>query len=289
MNGPEERDRELQALRDRISALSAATLRISASLDLATVLQEVVDSARALTGARYGVIATVDDAGEIQDFVSSGFSPEEHDQLAEWADGPRLFEHLRNLPGPLQVGDLHHYVRSLGFSPDLMVSSTLQGVPMHHRGVQVGNFFLAGKGGGVEFTSEDEEVVVLFASQAATAIANARAHRKEQRARADLEALIDTSPVGVVVFDAQTGKPVSSNREANRIIEPLRTPGRPAEELLEVLSFRFAHGREVALDRFSLAQELKELRDGARRGSRGLGARRAERIDAGQRNADSRR
>ena len=260
MSGPEEIDRELRALRDRISALSAAILRISASLDLATVLQEVVDSARALTGARYGVIATVDDAGEVQDFVSSGFSPEEHDQLAEWAEGPRLFEHLRNLPGPLQVGDLHHYVRSLGFSPDLMISSTLQGVPMHHRGVQVGNFFLAGKEGGVDFTSEDEEVVVLFASQAATAIANARAHRDEQRARADLEALIDTSPVGVVVFDAQTGKPVSSNREANRIIDPLRTPDRPAAELLEVLSFRFAHGREVALDRISLAQELKNSR-----------------------------
>ena len=117
MTRPEEIDRELQALRERVSALSAAILRISASLDLATVLQEVIDSARALTGARYGVIATVDDAGEVQDFVSSGFSPEEHDQLAEWADGPRLFEHLRNLPGPLQVGNLHHYVRSLGFFP----------------------------------------------------------------------------------------------------------------------------------------------------------------------------
>ena len=253
MISPDERDRELQALRDRISVLSEAILRISASLDLATVLQEVVDSARALTSARYGVIATVDDAGDVQDFVSSGFSPEQHDQLAQWPDGPRFFEHLRNLPGPLQVSDLHDYVRSLGFSPELMVSNTLQGVPMRHRGVHVGNFFLAGKEGGVEFTSEDEEVLVLFASQAATVIANARAHRDERRARADLEALIDTSPVGVVVFDARSGKPMSSNREANRIIKPLRSPGRPAEEL----TFRFAHGREVALDRFSLVQELK--------------------------------
>ena len=69
---------------------------------------------------------------------------------------------------------------------------------MHHRGVQVGNFFLGGKEGEQEFTSEDEEVLVLFASQAATAIVNARSHRDEQRARADLEALVDTSPVGVL-------------------------------------------------------------------------------------------
>ena len=49
-----ERDRtaaENDALRARISAPCAASLRISASLDLETVLNEVVDSARALTGA----------------------------------------------------------------------------------------------------------------------------------------------------------------------------------------------------------------------------------------------
>ena len=44
-----------------LSALGAAMLRISASLDLETVLHEVVDSARALTGARYGAIATIDE------------------------------------------------------------------------------------------------------------------------------------------------------------------------------------------------------------------------------------
>ena len=35
---------------------------------------------------------------------------------------------------------------------------------------------------GREFTSEDEEVLVLLAAQAATAIANARTHRDEHRA-----------------------------------------------------------------------------------------------------------
>ena len=55
---------------------------------------------------------------------------------------------------------------------------------MRHRGVHVGNFYLAEKEGGEEFTSEDEETLVLFASQAATAIANARTYRDEQaRAR----------------------------------------------------------------------------------------------------------
>ena len=56
---------EMKELRGRLSQLSTAILRISAILDVDTVLQEVVDSARALTGARYGIITTVDESGAV--------------------------------------------------------------------------------------------------------------------------------------------------------------------------------------------------------------------------------
>ena len=179
----DELRRRIEILEERLSALCAAILRISASLDLQTVLKEVIDSARALTNAGCGVIATVDDAGQAQDFVSSGFTPEEHMQMATWPEGPRLFAHFRDLRKPLRLADLPAYVQALGFSSDLMRSKTLQCTPMRHRDVDVGHFFLAEKEGGHEFTSADEEVLVLFASQAATAIANARTHRDERRAR----------------------------------------------------------------------------------------------------------
>ena len=236
--------------------LSAAILRVNASLDLTTVLQEVVDSARALTSARYGVVTTVDEGGQVHDFVTSGFTPEEHRQLAEWPDGLRLFEHFRDLEAPLRLTDLPAFVRSLGFSPELIRSKTFQGTPMRYRSEHVGNFYLAEKEGAPEFTAEDEQVLVLFAAQAATAIANARTHRAEQRARADLEALVETSPVGVTVFDARTGHPVSFNREARRIVEGLRTAGRPLTELLQVVTCRYADGREVALDQLPFVQAL---------------------------------
>ena len=242
---------------DRISRLSAAILRISRSLDLATVLEEVVGSARTLTGARSGVITTIDDRGEMQDLVTSGLSPDERRKMLEWPDGPRLFDHLRDLPKPLRVADLRGYLRSLGLSANPWSAKTLQGTPMHHRGEHLGNFFLADKEDGEAFTSEDEEILVLFASQAATAIANARTHRDVERARADLQALVETSPVGVVVFDAATGHPVSFNREARRIAEGLRTLGRPTEHLLEVMTWRHADGREFSLGEFPLAGQLE--------------------------------
>ena len=253
----DEQQRRIEALEERFSRLSAAVLRISASLDLDTVLQEVVDGARALTGARYGIITTVDEAGNPQDTVMSGFAPEEQQELTNWPDALRLFAHFQELDAPLRLDDLPAYVRALGLSPDLMRSKTLQGTPMRHRGVPVGTFFLGEKGGGRKFTSEDEEVLVLFGSQAATAIANARTYRDERRARADLETLIETSPVGVAVFDARTGKPVSFNREARRIVDHLCTPGQPLEDLLEILTSRRADGQEVSLAELNNAETVR--------------------------------
>ena len=52
----DELRRENQALRERLSALSQASLRINQSLDFDQVLQGVLDSARSLTGARVGVM-----------------------------------------------------------------------------------------------------------------------------------------------------------------------------------------------------------------------------------------
>ena len=248
--------RENQASRNRTSRLSEALLRISASLDLDTALKETVESARALTRARYGAITTIDDSGQLQDWFVSGLTPEEQQQILDWPDGPRVFEHFRDLPGALRVEDLPGYMRSLGVAGDLLGTKTFQVAPMRHQAKHVGYFFLGDKEGRPAFTSEDEEVLVLFALQAATAIANAREHREEQRARSDLEALVDTSPVGILAFNAKTGHPVLVNQEAKRIVEGLRISGRSTEQLLEVITLRRADGREAALDALPLAEAL---------------------------------
>ena len=233
--------------RDRASTLAEAILEISASLDVDTVVRKVVEEARSLTGARLGIIATIDESGAPGEFFFSGYTAEEQRELLAWPHALELFEHFRELAGPLRQGDFAGYARSLGLTPLASFSVAFQGTPMRHRGIGVGYFFLGDKAGGEAFTDADEEALVLFASQAAAAIANARAHRGERRARRDLEALIETSPVGVVVFDAGSGRIVSYNREARRIVESLRMPGRPVEELLGIVVCRRADGRELSL------------------------------------------
>ena len=139
----------------------------------------------------------------------------------------------------------------------MAVSSPLPflAAPIRHLGESVGAFYVGEKE--LEFTPEDAETLVMFASQAALVIANARRHREEQRTRTDLETLVNTTPVGVLVLDASTGEVRSINREARRIVNDLCAPGGSAEQLLEVLTFRRFDGREVSLVEFPLAQGLR--------------------------------
>ena len=250
--------RENQALRERLSRLSQASLRINESLDFDTVLQEVVDSARDLTASRYGAITVLGDAGQKPDFIVSGLTPEEHQGLWEMPQGVCFFEYLSGLTTPLRLANITGYLSALGmgeFTPPIPVSALLV-APIRHRGVGVGTIYLAHEAEGREFGQEDEETLVMFAAQAALVIANSRRYREERRARNDLEALVNTSPVGVAVFDGATGAPLSLNREAMRIVDGLRDPDQTAEQLLDVVSFQRSDGREVSLSEFPLARAL---------------------------------
>ena len=50
-------------------------------------------------------------------------------------------------------------VNERGYSDELVREKTLQSAAMHHRGVQVGHFFLAGKVDAPEFSAADEELL----------------------------------------------------------------------------------------------------------------------------------
>ena len=174
-----------------ISRLAGACLRINASTGHGdTVLQEeVVVVAQTLT-ASYGQERTRTGL-----FPRGGLTHSEHCQMTSWTDGPRLFEHLRDLEGPLAVDDMPAYVWALGFSAEVVPAKTFLGMPMRHRGKHVGNFYLAGKAGERTFNKQDDEILMLFSAYAAAAIANAGAYREERRARDYLETLVETSPV----------------------------------------------------------------------------------------------
>ena len=254
----EERDLRIAALEERLTRLSEASLSINDGLDLDVVLQRVLDSARSLTGARFGLMTTLDESGKIEDLLASGMTTEEAQALWQMPGGEQIFEYLRSLPGPLRVADFASHVRDLGlpdFLPPTPMTSYLT-VPIRHRGYDVGSIHFANGEPGREFSREDEETLVTFASQAALVIANARRYREELRSRTSLETLVETTPVAVAVFDARTGMPVSFNQEMMRIVDALREPHQGPEQLLETMTCRRLDGSEVSLKEWPLSESL---------------------------------
>ena len=248
---------ETEALRNRLSRLSEASLRITESLDLDTILQGVIDGARSLTDARYGALLILDDAGRMQDLVTSGMTPEERRRLGALPKGLGLLGYLSEIDGPLRLAEIASHHRSVGFPEGHPPMKTFLGAPVRHRGERLGNIYLTEKEGGREFTSEDEETLVMFASQAALTVSNARRFRDEQQVRADLEALINTSPVGILIFDAKTGDLVSLNQEVRRIVRGVHAPGHSLPELLSVMTFRRLDGHEVSPDELPTARAIR--------------------------------
>ena len=249
---------EIRELRDRLSKLSRAALRINQSLDFDIVLQEVLDSARVLTNARYGALTYSDSTGKVQDYISSGLTGDEDRELWETADGLSLFEYLNKLQEPLRVHDFATHAASLGlanFCPPVPVHSFLA-APVTHRNERIGNIFLGKDEPGRDFDVEDQEMLVMFASQVALVIANAHRFREEQRARANLQTLIDTAPVGVVVFDPRDETPISFNREARRIVDSIMIPGSTPQQILQIAVVRRADGREFSLSDLPIDEAL---------------------------------
>ena len=249
---------QLDRLRDRMLRMSRASLDINESLELDNVLRVVIDNARDLTGADIGGIVILDEAEEVRRFVSSGLTPQEHRVVSETPGGSEYFEHVVGLSEPLRVPDLAAYFGSLGlpeFHHPLAANSYLA-APIRTRGEAVGCIFLSKGPPGPEFDEEDAATLAMFASQAALVITNARRYREEQRARADLETLIDTSSVGVAVLCARTGSLIKVNREMMRIAGELSRPGQPDERLLGTITLRRADGRELSLAEHPLALSL---------------------------------
>ena len=111
-----------------------------------------MDCARRLTDARYGVIVTVDERHLPRNLTFSGLTPEQEREILAWPDGLRLFELLRNLPAPSRLPDFPGYVSEHALDAPWIFSRTYLGTPLHHRGVEVGHFFLGDPHGAVPVT-----------------------------------------------------------------------------------------------------------------------------------------
>lgn len=164
-------NRELLALHD-------AGLDVAGELGLDLVLQKVVDHATGLIGAHYGALSVPSPGGGIEAFITSGITPEQRALIGPPPVGHGLLSVVLEEGQRLRTPDLGRDPRSIGFPPHHPPMRSLLAVPIVSRGKILGNLYVAEKIGSPEFSSDDEETLVRFATQAALAIENARLHRR---------------------------------------------------------------------------------------------------------------
>jgi signal transduction histidine kinase len=176
---------------DRIRSLLDAGIALTSELSLDTLLQNLTEAAAELTGARYAALGVIDSSRrELERFVTTGMDAETIARIGDLPRGRGILGVLIRDAQPLRLHDISEDPRSVGFPPHHPPMHTFLGVPIILRGVAYGNLYLAGKEGG-DFTTEDEELVTLLASQAAVAIENARLFESAKRWSDRLESLIE--------------------------------------------------------------------------------------------------
>ena len=262
---------EVDSLRGQLSQLGDLGGRIASSLDLPTVLQEVVDAACRLTGARYGAVVVFDDSGHVREFVTHGITAEERERIGSPPAGTGILGWLRELRASQRVKDLPQHPHFVGFPPNHPPMSSFLGIPILDGHQPLGNLYLTEREDGQEFTADDESLMVHFAAQAATAIGNAQRFRREQESRADaeaarreleaertrLETVVNTSPAGVFVAEAESGEVVLVNREAQRLLGISMRPGDKLERYVQAVRYRRTDGREFEADELPLQRALR--------------------------------
>lgn len=167
-----------------------AVLEVSRELDLARLLQRVVELARELVGARYAALGVISDDGtELADFLHSGLTPEQVAEIGHLPRGAGVLGELIRHPHPLRLADLAHHPASVGFPLHHPPMSSFLGVPIEgHEGV-LGNLYLTEKLDGGSFSDTDEAIVTTLAAQAAVSIENARLYAQQAQTAKNMEAL----------------------------------------------------------------------------------------------------
>ena len=234
-----------ERMRERFVALGALTQRMAATLNPVTVLQEVVDAACELTGARYGALGTFAADGRIVDFVTHGVTDDERAAIGDLPQGLGLLGWLQKSQRPLRSADLGTHRRSVGFPTGHPPMRTFLGVPMHFEDQPLGNLYLTEKAGGEEFTEEDESLLLLLADHAAMAIHNARLHQRAEEERRRLETLVDTSPTGVLVVDAETQEVVFANAEIQRLLRHPFQTGDTIQDYRSIVTIKRPDGTDA--------------------------------------------
>ena len=195
-------------------------------LDVEVLLEQVLETAKELTGARYAALGILDEEkSSLERFLNLGIDETTRRGIGPLPQGKGVLGELIRHPEPLRLGRVGDHPRSYGFPPGHPPMDTFVGVPIQIRGEAFGNIYLTEKVDEKQFDEVDEAMLVVLADWAAVAIENARLYEQSEGRRSELEravqaleATVSLARVGAVETDFDSLLELISKR-ARALIE----------------------------------------------------------------------
>ncbi len=199
----------------RLARLIEVGRGLVSELDLDTVLDQLLETATELTGARYAALGILDDERvELERFLTRGIDAETHRAIGDLPRGRGILGVLIDDPRPLRLDDVGEHPRSYGFPPAHPPMHSFLGVPILIRGAAWGNLYLTEKDGAERFSDEDEEAAVILSDWAAIAIDNARLYHQVAGRRDELERAVRALEATAAIAQA-----VGAETDLARVLE----------------------------------------------------------------------
>jgi signal transduction histidine kinase len=171
----------MDVIGSRAERLLDTGLALAAELSLPTLLQRITDLAVELTGARYGALGVLSaDESGLADFITTGMTDEQRSAIGTLPRGAGILGVLIREPELLRIDSIQSHPRSHGLPSNHPPMQSFLGAPIRAHGRVFGNIYLTDKQGAREFTTDDEAALLVLATQAGVAIANAQLYAAVQ-------------------------------------------------------------------------------------------------------------
>ena len=188
-------------------AVLTVTRSVLEQLDVETVLERVLDSARVLTGAQYAALGVLNESATgLERFLALGIDESTRRLIGPLPTGRGVLGELIRDPRPLRLADVGSHPYSYGFPVGHPPMRTFLGVPIVVDGRAYGNLYLTEKEGGAEFTADDEQSVILLAEFAGIAIDHANRFTSADGQRLELERTVNALDATVQIARALAGE-----------------------------------------------------------------------------------
>ena len=211
---------------EELERLLAVGRALVAELDLESVLNQLLETARDLTGARYAALGILaENKRELERFLTVGVDEETRRLIGQLPRGHGVLGELIRNPEPLRLHDVTEHPRSYGFPAGHPPMTTFLGVPVVVRGEAYGNLYLTDKASGDDFTERDERLLVVLSEWAAVAIYNARLYESTEQRRTELERAVRSLEATATIARA-----VGFETELDRVLELIVKRGRAMSE-----------------------------------------------------------